>query len=128
MRTRVFEPLGMTSTTFDYAAALAGNHATSHAPDVDGKPALAVMELNYSIIPVRPAGAAWSNIRDMLEVRRDGAGRGRAAGREAVHPQRHAAGAPQRRRCRSGKDATYGMGLMVDTKYGTSRSSITAAT
>jgi hypothetical protein len=58
MADRVFTPLGMTSTTFDYAKALAGNHATSHAQTVDGKPALAVMELNYSIIPFRPAGAA----------------------------------------------------------------------
>ena len=28
MADRVFKPLGMTSTTFDYAKALAGNHAT----------------------------------------------------------------------------------------------------
>ena len=47
MQTLVFEPLGMTSTTFDFARAQAGNHAAAHAPDVDGKPALAVMAVNY---------------------------------------------------------------------------------
>jgi CubicO group peptidase (beta-lactamase class C family) len=66
MQTQVFDPLGMKATTFDYARALAGDHAYPHSPDIDGKPALAVMELNYSIIPQRPAGAAWSNVNDML--------------------------------------------------------------
>src|SRR4029079_14769491 len=67
MADRVFRPLGMTSTTFDYAKALAGNHATSHAPTVDGKPALAVMELHYSIIPPRPAGGGWERMRHKLK-------------------------------------------------------------
>jgi len=66
MQTLVFDPLGMRATTFDYAAALSGNHAMPESPDVDGRPAAAVMELNYSIIPVRGAGAAWSSVHDML--------------------------------------------------------------
>src|SRR5678809_50371 len=66
MQTQVFDPLGMKATTFDYGRALAGDHAYPHSPDIDGKPALAVMELNYSIIPQRPAGAAWSDVNDML--------------------------------------------------------------
>ncbi len=37
MQKKIFEPLGMTSTTFDYARALKGNHATPHSEDVDGK-------------------------------------------------------------------------------------------
>ena len=67
MRTRVFEPLGMKATTFDYARALKGNHAFPPAPDIDGKPAKAAMEINYAVIPLRPAGAAWSNVRDLLK-------------------------------------------------------------
>ena len=118
MRTLVFEPLGMTSTTFDYARALAGNHASPHAPDIDGNPSVAGMDLNYSVIHVRPAGAAWSSVRDMLKyvameisegALPDGS---RYIGRETLLARR----APQ---VPLGKDATYGMGLMVDTKYGT---------
>jgi CubicO group peptidase (beta-lactamase class C family) len=118
MSTRVFTPLGMTSTTFDYAKALAGNHATSHAPDVDGKPALAVMELNYSIIPLRPAGAGWSNIRDMLKYVQLELNEGalpdgtRYIAKDTLLARR----TPQ---VPIGKDITYGMGLMVDTEYGT---------
>jgi CubicO group peptidase (beta-lactamase class C family) len=117
MADRVFKPLGMTSTTFDYAKALAGNHATAHAPDVDGKPSLAVMELNYSIIPLRPAGAGWSNIRDMLKYVQmeldegtlpDGS---RYLAKDTLLARR----APQ---VPIGKDTTYGMGLAVDTEYG----------
>ncbi len=116
MQTQVFDPLGMKSTTFDYPRALAGDHAAPHAPDIDGKPALAVMELNYSVIPQRPAGAAWSNVTDMLRyvsmelangALPDG---GRYIPKEPLLERR----APQ---VAIGKDETYGMGLMVDTEF-----------
>ena len=116
MQSRVFGPLGMTATTFDYAAALKGDHAMPHSLDIDNKPAHAVMELNYSIIPVRPAGAAWSNVRDMLAyvgmelaegMLPNG---GRYISKESLLARR----APQ---VPLGKDATYGMGLEVATKY-----------
>ena len=67
MAAEVFGPLGMTSTTFDFARALNGNHASSHALDIDGKPALAAMGVNYSILPVRPAGGAWSSVTDVMK-------------------------------------------------------------
>lgn len=116
MQSRVFGPLGMTATTFDYAAALNGDHAMPHSLDIDNRPAHAVMELNYSIIPMRPAGAAWSNVRDMLAyvgmelaegMLPDGR---RYISKESLLARR----APQ---VPLGKDATYGMGLVVATKY-----------
>ena len=118
MRTRVFEPLGMKATTFDYAKALKGNHAFPHAPDIDGKPAKGVMEINYNVIPLRPAGAGWSNVRDLLRYVS-------AELAEGVLPdgRRYIAKAPllERRapQVTMGKDVSYGMGLAVDTKYGT---------
>jgi CubicO group peptidase (beta-lactamase class C family) len=118
MRTRVFEPLGMRETTFDFARALKGNHAYAHAPDVYGTPARAVMDLNYSVIPVRPAGGGWSTVRDMLKYVQmeldEGTlpGGGRYLSKETLLARR----VPQ---VSIGQDATYGMGLMVDTKYGT---------
>ena len=36
----VFGPLGMTSTTFDFAKAQRGDHASPHAEDFSGKPAV----------------------------------------------------------------------------------------
>jgi CubicO group peptidase (beta-lactamase class C family) len=118
MLTRVFRPLGMNDTTFDFARARAANHASAHAPDVDSKPARAVMEINYSVIPVRPAGGGWSNIRDMLKYVQMELDQGalpdgtRYIAKDTLLARR----APQ---VSIGQDATYGMGLSVDTKYGT---------
>jgi CubicO group peptidase (beta-lactamase class C family) len=117
MQEQVFTPLGMSSTTFDYARALRANHAAPHAPTIDGKPALAVMALNYSIIPFRPAGAGWSNVIDMLKYVQMELAQGalpngaRYISKRPLLERR----APQ---VPTGKDSTYGMGLSVDTTYG----------
>jgi CubicO group peptidase (beta-lactamase class C family) len=116
MQTQVFDPLGMKSTTFDYAKALAGNHAFPHSPNVDGKTARAVMELNYSIIPQRPAGAAWSNVEDMLRYVSMELANGELPDGKVYIPKEPLLErrAPQ---VAIGKEATYGMGLMVDKTY-----------
>jgi CubicO group peptidase (beta-lactamase class C family) len=66
MQALVFDPLGMTSTTFDFERAQRGNHAAPHALDVEGRTVPASMDLNYASIPSRPDGGAWSNVHDML--------------------------------------------------------------
>ena len=116
MQTRVFGPLGMKATTFDYAAALRGDHAMPHSPDVDGKPAHAVMEVNYAIVPLRPAGAAWSNVRDMLAYVSMELAEGKLPGGER-YISRDALLARRAAQVPLGKDASYGMGLMVDNQY-----------
>ena len=89
-----------------------------HAPDVDGRPAPAAMDVNYSVIPVRPAGGAWSNVRDMLKYVQMELDEGtlpngtRYVAKDTLLARR----APQ---VSIGQDATYGMGLMVDRTYGT---------
>ena len=42
----------------DYAKAQTGNYTGPYAPDINDEPAQAAMDVNYSVIPVRPAGAA----------------------------------------------------------------------
>ncbi|HET6439365.1 MAG TPA: serine hydrolase [Anaeromyxobacter sp.] len=117
MRTRVLGPLGMSATTCDFGRALRSNHAEAHAPDIDGHPARALMEVNYSIIPLRPAGAAWSSVNDMLRYISMELAEGtlpdgtRYISREALLARR----TPQ---VSVGRDQTYGMGLEVDRKYG----------
>ncbi|HET8668233.1 MAG TPA: serine hydrolase domain-containing protein, partial [Terriglobales bacterium] len=117
MQSYVFDPLGMKATTFDFARALATNHATAHSPDVDGKPAKALMSVNYAVLPVRPAGAAWSSVRDMLKYVSMELAEGKLPdgktyiSKEPLLERR----APQ---VYIGKDESYGMGLMVDSTYG----------
>jgi len=118
MQTQVFTPLGMRATTFDFARALAANHATAHAPDVDGKPAHATMEVNYSVIPVRPAGGAWSSVRDVLRYVQMELDEGLLPD-GSRYVSKHALLARRVPQVPIGQDVSYGMGLMVDTKYGT---------
>lgn len=117
MQALVFDPLGMKSTTFDYARAQAGDHARPHGLDVDARTVPASMDLNYTIIPARPAGAAWSNVEDVLryvqmELDRGLLPDGTRYVDEATLLERRKA------QVAIGKDASYGMGLMVDHTWG----------
>ena len=116
MQTLVFGPLQMRATTFDFAKGRRGNAAVPHAPDVDGTPVLALARVNDSVVPVRPAGAAWSTVSDMLkyvqmELAEGAVDGNRYIGKEALLARR----APQ---VAIGTDASYGMGLMVDQTWG----------
>jgi CubicO group peptidase (beta-lactamase class C family) len=117
MQARVFDPLGMSTTTFDFERALAGNHAVPHALTIDGEPALAVAEVNRSILAFRPAGGAWSNVHDVLRyVAVELAGGVLPDGKRFISEEvLLARRAPQ---VSVGTDLTYGMGLRVDRTYG----------
>jgi CubicO group peptidase (beta-lactamase class C family) len=114
----VFGPLGMKATTFDYARALKGNHASPHGADPDGAVRNAAMDINYAIVPFRPAGAAWSNVHDVLAYVSTELAQG-----TLPNGKRYIAKEPllERRvpQVSIGKDETYGMGLEVNTKWGT---------
>jgi CubicO group peptidase (beta-lactamase class C family) len=116
MQTLVFDPLGMKSTTYDYAKAQRGNHASPHGIDIDGHPARDIMEENYSIISARPAGAAWSNVDDLLVY----VGMELAEGKLPNGQQYVSKEALEARRIPNvavGADAAYGMGEFIHTKY-----------
>jgi CubicO group peptidase (beta-lactamase class C family) len=117
MRARVFEPLGMTHTTFDFATAMRGNYASPHDDDVDGRMMVARMDHNYSVVPVRPAGGMWTSARDLsqyllLELALGALpGGGRLVSKENLLERRRA-------QVQIGEDVAYGMGLVVQTQYG----------
>ena len=75
------------------------------------------MDVNYAIIPVRPAGGAWSSVRDVLRYVSMELARGvlpdgsRYINEEPLLIRR----APQ---VPIGKDERYGMGLEVDSTWG----------
>ncbi|HQR38464.1 MAG TPA: serine hydrolase domain-containing protein [Blastocatellia bacterium] len=117
MRTKVFLPLGMTTTTFDFEKALKGDVAQPHGDDVDGKVARARMDLNYSVIPVRPAGGAWTSARELARYVEMELAKGMLPnGKRLVSAENLLA--RYKPNVIVGEDLTYGMGLMVDTKYG----------
>jgi CubicO group peptidase (beta-lactamase class C family) len=117
MQSKVFAPLGMTHTTFDFAAALAGNSASPHDEDVDGKTVPARIDINYSVAPLRPAGGMWTSARDLAKYLQMELALGRLpdgtqlVSRENLLERRK----PQ---VQTGEDNAYGMGLGIDTQYG----------
>jgi CubicO group peptidase (beta-lactamase class C family) len=117
MRTRVFEPLGMKATTLDFKKAQTGNFAVAHAPDPDDKVVRALDAINYAVVPVRPAGGAWSTARDLLRYVQMELDEGKLPGGKPYLPKETllARRAPQ---VAIGTDITYGMGLTVHKKYG----------
>jgi CubicO group peptidase (beta-lactamase class C family) len=65
MCAKVFEPLAMTRTTFNFSRAMGGNFASPHGDDVHGNTRPARMDHNYSAVPFRPAGGVWTSARDL---------------------------------------------------------------
>jgi len=118
MQSLVFDPLGMTSTTLDFARAQRGNHAAPHGQDVDGKTVPASMDLNYADIPNRPNGGVWSNVNDMLRYVQMELDKG-----QLPDGTRYIGEAPllarREQQVARGSDTGYGMGLKLDRSLGT---------
>lgn len=119
MRTLIFDPLGMTRTTFDMKKALASDHASPHGQDIDGNTQVLGQTMNELAIPFRPAGEAWSSSHDMIQYVENELTKGVLPnGKRLVSQnnllQRRAHTVPV------SKDEWYGMGLMDDQQYGIS--------
>jgi CubicO group peptidase (beta-lactamase class C family) len=117
MQEKVFAPLGMNHTTFDFAKAQHGNYAKPHADNIDGVPTLARMDLNYAVIAARPAGGVWTSPHDLARYVEMELAKGKLAnGKQLVSAENLLARrVPQ---VPVGEDVAYGMGLIIDTQWG----------
>jgi CubicO group peptidase (beta-lactamase class C family) len=117
MQEKIFDPLGMKSTTFDMKRALQGNHASPHGDNIDGKPSLANMAFNYAVLPYRPSGGVWTSANDLIRYVQLELALGKLPnGKQLVSSENVLARrAPQ---IAVDEDLSYGMGLMVDRMYG----------
>ena len=114
MNATVFGPVGMKSTTFDFAAVRRADHATPHSESIDGTVQIVPPPAEESITPVRPAGASWSNLKDMgryvqTEMAKGVTPEGKRVISEANLLER------RKPRVRSGETESYGLGLGVGT-------------
>ncbi len=119
MDERIFEPLAMTRTTFDYTAAMDDNWARPHARGFSGNVETAPMDWNYMVRPYRPAGGVWSTSHDMalyaLNELREGT---LADGTDLVSAENLLK--RRERYVPIGEDSWYGMGLMESANLGKS--------
>lgn len=119
MRRKLFEPIGMTSTTLDFAAVMRADHATPHAAAIDGVVRALPVAMERNVIPIGPAGGVWSNLRDMERyVMTELAGGVAPDGRRVVSE----ANLRARRTPRTGDASSggYGLGLGVGQYHGLS--------
>src|SRR5262249_57953101 len=109
--------VAVTATTFDFAKAMKANHASPHGFDVDGKTAVGKMDLNYAVVPVRPAGGVWTSPHDLAQYVMLELARGKLPdGRQLVSAENLEA--RRRPQVLLGEDQSYGMGLMEDKTWG----------
>jgi len=117
MEQRIFTPLRMKSTTFDMQRAQKGDHAWPHGDDVDGKPAVADMALNYSIAPHRPAGGVWTSAHDLARYVQLELALGKLPNGQRLVSEENLL-MRRKPQVAMGEDQYYGMGLMVDKTWG----------
>lgn len=120
MDEKIFAPLGMTATTFDFDRAMKANWARPHADTIKGTPTPIIeegMKLNYAFTRYAGAGGAWSTANDLIKYVRFELNEGKTDdGKQYVTAknllQRRVPNVPV------GEDRTYGMGLQTDSDYG----------
>ncbi len=117
MQALVFDPLAMTSTTFDFDQAQSGNYAAPHAQRFDGQTVRAEMDFNYSAIPSRPDGGAWSTVNDLLRYVQMELSNGlRDDGSRYIREDPLVA--RRKQQVSRGVDQGYGLGLKIDRTSG----------
>ena len=117
MQARIFGPLGMTDTGFDFKRGMAGNWAAPHGLDIDGKVVRLSNDFNATVYPHRPAGGAFSTASDMaryvqLELTKGIARDGKRLVSEANLLER------RKRGVQVAEDSWYGMGLFERSAWG----------
>jgi CubicO group peptidase (beta-lactamase class C family) len=119
MQTLIFNPLGMSSTTFDMQKALSEDHASPHGQNIDGTTEAVTTPINDIAIPYRPAGEAWSSPHDMIRYAQNELTEGVLPNGKRFMSAKNLL----QRRVHTvpiGEDEWYGMGLMDDERYGVS--------
>jgi CubicO group peptidase (beta-lactamase class C family) len=119
MQTLIFNPLGMSRTTFDMQKALSEDHASPHGTNIDGVTQVVGTPINDIAIPYRPAGEAWSSPHDMIQYVENEITQGVLPNGKRFMSAKNLL----QRRVHTvpvGENESYGMGLMDDQRFGVS--------
>jgi CubicO group peptidase (beta-lactamase class C family) len=66
MQARIFDPIGMSSTTFSFEQVQARSYAIPHSITADMTYIPITLEVEQMLTPNAPAGGSWSNIEDLM--------------------------------------------------------------
>ncbi len=119
MQERIFDPLGMRSTTLSNRRAMAGDWAKPYDTDLDGKVASLDVRYNDTIAPYRPAGGAWSSAHDMAQYVRNELDQGLLPNGKRLLSAENLL-ARRVHNVPTGENIWYGMGLEDDASMGVS--------
>lgn len=117
MRAELLGPLGMEDSTFDFAAAEAGDHAHPHGVDSSSKTTVADPAINRTVAALCPAGGLWTSARDLIRFVQLELSQGRLPNGDRLVSKRNLL---RRRKGRMlfGEDSRYGMGLIESRRCG----------
>lgn len=116
MQTRVFAPLGMTSTTFDFQKAAKVEHAVPHAKNLKRESSPMPLSYEQNVVAIRPAGGAWSNVRDMARYLALELGNGTLDGKVLVSAEN--SNARRQPQVKITDKMQYGLGLFLEQNHG----------
>lgn len=114
MKAKIFDPIGMKSSTLDFGAAARAEHAMPHAMNYAAEVKPLTLAMEQFVLPVRPAGGTWSNLKDMERyVMTEMAGGVTPEGKRVVSE----ANLLERRKpnVKTSDTTSYGLGLEVGT-------------
>jgi CubicO group peptidase (beta-lactamase class C family) len=119
LQTRLFDPIGMGSTTLDFDAAIAAdNVAAPHSGDLETNEIMTISpDFERFAISVAPAGAVWSTVEDMAQYMRTQLNHGIAPNGARVVSEENLA-VTQSPEIVLGGPTSYGMGWLIDDYHG----------
>jgi CubicO group peptidase (beta-lactamase class C family) len=118
MQDRVFDPIGMESTTFSFEDVIAGeNYAIPHGFNLIGEYEPISLNIERLLSPMAPAGAVWSNVDDMARYLITELNEGESPDGERVVSAENLAVTWEAQVAVSA-DIDYGLGWMIEDYYG----------
>lgn len=112
MTERVFQPMGLTTATLDFAEVVKGPFAHPHSKNLQGTWKELPLEVEHFVLPLRPSGGVWMSTRDLARYAMTEIARGRSPDGTRVA----SAAAVEKRwepQVKASADSSYGLGWGV---------------
>jgi CubicO group peptidase (beta-lactamase class C family) len=117
MQRLVFDALGMKSSTLDMQTALSREHASPHGMNLALEYVPVSAKVEEMVVSIRPAGAAWSSVREMARYVALELAKGKTADGAQLVSEANLL-ARREPMAKMSDKASYGLGLIMQTTNG----------